>query len=952
MLKNLLGFDAYNRLEAPPLVLCEVSKEPICTLFALDVSLSLNFTDISSVKFRIPSVIDGEEYKHYEDVIALRMIHLPHIGYFQLTSVSEVSDGFKEYKECEALSAQVMLQSKRITGVVGEYKLWNPVKPQESLMGLLLTLAPSWKIGTVDGIFLTRQRSINITESDLYSMMTNEFYDSFEAIFVFDYEKYEINIYDAKKEFKDTEIFIATHNVLKSYQVEPQVEKIITALRVIGGDGLDISGVNPNGTDTIYNVSAFVDRMSVGLQNALKAYEMKYNSLKKQYSELLIQYKNKNAELSKLQSNAPLYDVSYTFNRDGTAKITPSLTSDSGLAQLEGLKANLENVKATRIQSGNIPYSDVNSLASQVSPMISSKKSAISTVVTALNGLVDQINGITAQLNMEKNFTPEKWVELNEYLRYDTVQENAFIITDIMSQEEKQKVRQELLEHGELILRKSCYPTFLYRISCVNFLALPEFSRFQDEFELGTTFTLKVNDNYIVKPMLLGVRINFNSLEDFDMIFGNKTNVNDGFDFSAYKNAVSAGASISFDLVKIEALKAQKDDVAEFLKGSLIAATNNIKSTEDYTVATINEDGIRLRQYDSNTKAKQNFEAWLTGSTFAFSDDSFQTSKLALGRIQAPKNPNGYVYGLNAEVIAGNFLISQNLLVKNVKNTFTVDENGASLVDANFTLTKTIGGVTNKIVLDPNEGFAIYKGTEKQIFLGTDGNVNFKGEVNGGSININNQFTVDKYGKMDARNAIIKGTIESSSFKGGSIDIGNGQFTVSSSGYVVCNDICILNGVMESSYLKVDRSGKITSQNGNFTNGYFKGNVYAESGYFKGEIHAEKGTFNGTLSSNVVYTGKLSADQINSGTISAINISGSNISGSKISGGTISGSNVTGTFIYNCLEADITLLHVSDGIQVRGRDFWKWVNDLQWEQNQHTSRISDLQSRVSALEKK
>lgn len=922
-------FDIYNRLETPQLALCELSTEKICTLYATHISMDLNYTDISEINFSIPKLINGEKYDYYDNVVELRLIYIQDIGYFQIDKVEEKSNGIETYKNCVAYSAEVMFQSKRITNIEGEYKLYDPVQPYNSIMGMLLLLAPDWKIGTVDGKVLSRQRSLKITEKDLYNIMVNDFYTIYSCIFVFDYNRFEINIYDAEKIFKNTEIFMSYHNLLKNTKVNVQTENIITALRVVGGDGLDISGINPNGTDMIYNVDYFKNRMSEKLRKALDLYEDKYSTLKPQYSNLIVEYKNKNIELSKLQSNAPIYSLSFVSNRDGTASISPSLTNTSGLSELQSIRQSLEGVRSIRISQGNISYSDINAYISTVDSMIKSKENSISGVLSALENLLIQIQNITNQLKMENNFTNTEWVELNKYFRYDTVQENAYVITDVMSQEEKQNVRQELLEYGELILSKSCFPKYSFEISSVNFLALIEYQIFQEQFELGTTFTLQIDEEKTVTPLLLGVHINFDDLSDFTLKYGNSTNLEEGFDFSAYRNSVNAGTTLSFDMVKLEAMKKQKDEVANFLNGSLIAATNNLKSTEDYTKVLIDENGIRLREYDFDSNKQLPYEAWWTGSLLAFSDDNFTTSKLALGRLQAPGAIGGYFYGLNAEVIGGNMLIGNNLYLTNEKNTFSVDENGATLLNAKF----TIDNSKNKIVLDPIEGISIYKGTEKQLYLGTDGNVYFKGSMTAGSININNQFTVDTSGNVE--------------IKRGSINIGNGQFTVDSGGYVVCNDIRIRNGVYSSSNLDINSSGKITSSNGYFTNGYFRGDIYAESGYFNGE-----------LSSSVVYTGKISANQINGGTINGITINGVTINGGTINGvnintdHTIKATNGEITFLDNVHTASINTLGITNALSVKGKNVYSTLNDLEYESGQHYTRWQNLEKRVAALEKK
>ncbi|HAQ40823.1 MAG TPA: hypothetical protein DCM73_08320 [Clostridiales bacterium] len=117
-----LSFDIYNRIELPTLILCEIGKERLCSLFAINISMNLNYTNVSELRFKVPHTIDGEPYRYYDEVKELRLIYIKDIGYFQIYDIQEVSDGIVTYKECVAYSAESMLQSKRITNLEGTYK--------------------------------------------------------------------------------------------------------------------------------------------------------------------------------------------------------------------------------------------------------------------------------------------------------------------------------------------------------------------------------------------------------------------------------------------------------------------------------------------------------------------------------------------------------------------------------------------------------------------------------------------------------------------------------------------------------------------------------------------------------------------------------------------------------------------------------------------------------------
>ena len=872
------SFDKYNRLETPNVTLCELNKQPIASLVVSDLKGEFNYNDISSISFVARNFINQEEYKHFDDIKELRLIHLENFGYFQLEDVERSGFQKEQILECTAHSAQVMFQRRRVSGIKGEYKLYDLIYPEQSAMTILLQVLPMWKIGNVDPVFLTRQRSLDIKEQDLYSLMTKDFYESYQAIFVFDYEKFEINIYDAMREFKDSKIYLDYNNLLKEVDIKVNTDKIYTNISITGGNNLSIQGVTPS--ESLFNVDYFKDRMSDNLRIRLEAYQQKYNIVRPQYEDIILNMKTANEQLTTLRSNSPKYDLDFNANQDGTAKLTPALDNNSGLSELESLYKALDNVKQVRMRNGNIPYSDVNNIMSNVNSMISSKQSQINTLQSNISNYETQLLALRESLKLTNpdNFSSAEWIELSAYLIDYNDNDKTFLITDIMTQDEKQQVQNELYKYNLNVLNKSCYPKYDFEISAVNFLALKEYEMFQKEFELGVTFTLNIDDKYVIKPLLLGVTIDFENPSDFNLTYGNRTNREDGFDLTPLTNAVNVGSALSFELLKLEAMSQKTDAISELISGSLELINTNLLSDKNKKEVLIDELGIRTREYDYNTDKLLGNEIWINGKQIAFSTDNWKTTRMAIGEMPSPSVIGGSTYGIIADAIVGKILAGNNLYITTENNSLTVDKNGTYIRNGFLEITKG----TNTIKLDPTEGFTIYKGSEKQVYIGTDGNVYFKGEINGGSININNRFTVSSSGYMVATDALIRGTIESSTFKGGSINI-NDRFIVNSSGSVTITtgsiDLGSGNARIDSSGYARFRNVEITDnsrvQLGNYGSGgtgvrvdsdgrlYARGAVIDGDGIFSGTVYAGNvivgGKGNGKISADLLEVNKITS---------------------------------------------------------------------------------------------
>ena len=201
---------------------------------------------------------------------------------------------------------------------------------------------------------------------------------------------------------------------------------------------------------------------------------------------------------------------------------------------------------------------------------------------------------------------------------------------------------------------------------------------------------------------------------------------------------------------------------------------------------------------------------------------------------------------INAEVLMSKLVMSENLWIENDSGTYKFNDSGF-----------VASSEKNSIMIQPNndsELFSIYKGDQKQMYINSDGDVEFAGLLKSAS-------------------GTFSGTIS-----GGSINIGDGTFTVDS------------DGVMT----------------------------------------AKSGTFSGAISG-----GTISGSAISGGSIS-----GSTISGGVVSGGTISGATISGSSIESYDSSKNSSIKIADGMirfQVSG-DTFTCIN--MYQENKYLSRLT------------
>jgi hypothetical protein len=220
-------------------------------------------------------------------------------------------------------------------------------------------------------------------------------------------------------------------------------------------------------------------------------------------------------------------------------------------------------------------------------------------------------------------------------------------------------------------------------------------------------------------------------------------------------------------------------------------------------------------------------QLWMVNNMLAFSDDGFDTAKLALGEISLPGGGTGF--GIVSQYLIGNIIAGNSLTITNDSSTFSVDGAGATLTNAILSVQNS----TNKIFLDPINGLKIQSTsggvTTDRFYADTSGNLHISG--------ILDAATGTFSGALSAATGTFSGTVSAG--------------TINSS---------VING------------GTINGATGNFS-----GNIYAAN--LQGQVT------DGQIAS--LSANKITAGTISAVTISGGYISGGTVDGAYITGGTI-----------------------------------------------------------------
>lgn len=288
-------------------------------------------------------------------------------------------------------------------------------------------------------------------------------------------------------------------------------------------------------------------------------------------------------------------------------------------------------------------------------------------------------NSIHNALNFEKYLGDELWLEFASYRREDTYS-NSNYISDGLNNAELFQNALEFIEVANKEIYKSA--TLQHSISATlkNLLVMKEFSPIVDYFEIGNWIRVRV-DGKLNLLRLVEYEINFNDLDNISVTFSDVKKVVNGIrDVESILNQASSMAS-SYDTVSRQASKGNKGN--EQLNGWVskgLALTNmKIVDNADNQNITWDNHGLLCKEYLPITDSYNEKQLKLINRGLYLTDDNWLTSRAGIGNFSFynPKTEKfEESYGVIADTLVGNLVLSEEIGIYNTKNSITMDENG------------------------------------------------------------------------------------------------------------------------------------------------------------------------------------------------------------------------------------------------------------------------------------
>lgn len=395
------------------------------------------------------------------------------------------------------------------------------------------------------------------------------------------------------------------------------------------------------------------------------------------------------------------------------------------------------------------------------------------------------------------------------------------------------EIAKNLVDEAKKELKKSCVLQRTVTTTLNNLLALPEFKELHDKFNIFNYIRVRTDDE-IFKLRIMKVEFNSSSSSDISVTFSEQIEAIDGTTSDVQSILQQASAiSSNFSYTALQAKKGQEvnNEVSSWINDGLSAAQVSLSNNNDNEVTITKAGIICKRMDDEGFYGDKQFR--ITGNRLYFTSDNWKNVEMAIGEV---KINNEYRYGIIADVIVGNLIAGNKLLIGNDDGSVTITSSGiiiknGTIQSANYSSDEKTGSIINlddgtfsfgggDLVYDGKDVTVSGKivaekgGTIGAFTLGsgstgalTNTNGNYTVTLRGVQSNVANgvfyitdkssgsnvyPFRVNGDGSFFATKATISGNINSSTITGGTlsgstitggnINIGNGNFVVDTSG--------------------------------------------------------------------------------------------------------------------------------------------------------------------------
>lgn len=313
---------------------------------------------------------------------------------------------------------------------------------------------------------------------------------------------------------------------------------------------------------------------------------------------------------------------------------------------------------------------------------IQTREEEIAAVTAIQSEIESHRQAVQAALNFENYLGTDLWLEFVAYRREDTYKNDNYI-SDGLTDAELFSSAQEFIETARNEIYKSATQQHSLSASLKNLLAMKEFEPIVDRFAVGNWIRVKTN-GVVYKLRLLSYSINFDQLESLSVEFSDVKVFANGITECVLILNKAVSMSSSYGAVTRQAKKGEQGNkkLGKWVNDGLALTNMKIVNDADNQNISMDNHGMLCREYLPATDSYDDKQLKVINRGLYVSDDNWQTAKAGVGNFEYVDPRTGDLtegYGVIADRIIGNIVLSEEVGVYNDDASVTMDSNGLTI---------------------------------------------------------------------------------------------------------------------------------------------------------------------------------------------------------------------------------------------------------------------------------
>lgn len=335
---------------------------------------------------------------------------------------------------------------------------------------------------------------------------------------------------------------------------------------------------------------------------------------------------------------------------------------------------------------------------------------------------------IQENLDFESYLGEELWLEFCAFRREDKYTNDNYI-SDALNNRELFDKAQEFLERATEEIHKSAEQQHSISSELKNLLVIDKFKPLVDKFSVGNWLRIMVDDT-LYKLRLINYEIDYDNIEDISVEFSDVIRSKDSAsDIQSVLDQASDMAT-SYDSVKRQAEQGKNgnDKLNGWVNEGLSLTNMTIVGDADNQNMQWDSHGMLLREYLPITNTYDDRQLKIINRGLYVTDDNWTTSRAGIGnfRFYNPKTKEYEdAYGVIADTIVGNIVLSEEVGIYNKNNSITMDGDGFHITTSADALENSDVFVIQKENKQPDGSTTL----DKLLYFDNNGNLTINGSV-------------------------------------------------------------------------------------------------------------------------------------------------------------------------------------------------------------------------------